>query len=96
MKIFISGPMTGCKNYNRPAFFDAEDDLKAQGHTVWNPAHNPDGFEHEEYMHVCLPMIDICDAVYLLNGWGSSQGARQERNYAIRSGKKLIYQEEET
>lgn len=38
MKIYLAGPMRGYKDFNFPAFFEAEDDLTSQGHTVFNPA----------------------------------------------------------
>lgn len=37
MRIYLSGPMTGCPNLNRPAFDAAERRLTAQGHFVINP-----------------------------------------------------------
>lgn len=37
MRIFVSGPMTGCPDRNRPAFDAAERRLTAQGHFVINP-----------------------------------------------------------
>jgi len=38
MKIYIAGPMRGIAEFNFPAFFAAEELLKADGHTVFNPA----------------------------------------------------------
>lgn len=37
MRIYISGPMTGKPDLNRPAFDAAEKRLSAQGHFVINP-----------------------------------------------------------
>lgn len=37
-KIYIAGPMRGIKDFNFPAFFAAEEELKAQGYIVFNPA----------------------------------------------------------
>lgn len=38
MRIYISGPMTGCHYHNRPAFDAAAKRLREQGHFVINPA----------------------------------------------------------
>lgn len=37
MRVYISGPMTGKPDHNRPAFDAAEKRLTAQGHFVINP-----------------------------------------------------------
>ena len=94
MVIFVSGPMTGKPDYNRPAFFDAEKRLTKDGHIVWNPAHFPDGLSHEAYMQVCEAMIDRSDAIYQLPGWKESRGARHEYGYAYATGKKIVKRSE--
>ncbi len=38
MRIYIAGPMTGYKEFNFPAFHKAANDLRLQGHEVFNPA----------------------------------------------------------
>ncbi len=38
MNIYIAGPMRGIPEFNFPAFFAAADKLRAEGHTVFNPA----------------------------------------------------------
>ena len=37
-RIYIAGPMTGYPEFNFPAFFEAEDKLRAEGWEVDNPA----------------------------------------------------------
>lgn len=36
--IYIAGPMSGYPEFNFPAFFAADEKLKAEGWHVWNPA----------------------------------------------------------
>jgi hypothetical protein len=38
MNIYLAGPMRGIKDFNFPAFFQKADELRSQGHTVFNPA----------------------------------------------------------
>lgn len=47
MRIYVSGPMRSIKQFNFPAFFSAERELRAAGHEVFNPArHDMDnGFD---------------------------------------------------
>lgn len=93
MIVYLAGPMTGWANGNKESFHKKAKELHEQGHIVWNPAHNPDGMGHDEYLHVCEAMIDICDAVYFLYGWSQSKGARREFNYACQKGKQLMFEE---
>lgn len=89
MIIFLSGPITGNKAYKRQ-FKTAEEELIAQGHAVLNPATLPEGMEYEHYMHICISMIDVCDAVYQLRGWQKSLGAQREYGYALGKDKIIL------
>lgn len=82
MKIFISGPMSGLPHFNRPAFHEAARLLDSQGHIALNPATLPDGLSEKEYMDICLSMLRCADAIYLLDGWKLSAGARAEHALA--------------
>lgn len=93
MKVYIAGKITGNPNY-KSQFAKVEHELKAQGHITMNPAVLPDGFEHHEYMRICFRMIDVCDAVYFLNNWPDSPGAKMEHEYANAKGKILMFQGE--
>lgn len=90
MKVFISGPITGKQDYNRPAFFDAEHTLEQMGHAVWNPVklhpRHPDDFTALDYLHICFAMIDRSDMVIQLDGWQQSEGACLEASYAESKG----------
>ena len=82
MKIYIAGPMTGLPHFNRPAFHEASLLLVSQGHISLNPATLPDGLSEKEYMDICLSMLRCADAIYLLDGWKLSAGARVEHALA--------------
>lgn len=96
MKIYIAGKITGHENY-KADFKKAELDLKLKGHKVLNPADTIariNGLKHEEYLHICLAMIDVADAVAFLPNWKESKGAREEREYAMKKGKEIMYLED--
>ena len=92
MKIYIAGPITGKLEY-RKKFMAAERRLRRKGHIVVNPATLPDGLgEARRYMKICFAMLDCCDAVYFLQGWEESVGAKEEWEYAKVKGKMLFYE----
>ncbi|MXF06719.1 DUF4406 domain-containing protein [Escherichia coli] len=93
MKVYIAGPMTGYKNFNREAFHGAEDALMREGHTVLNPAVLPDGLTQAQYMDICMAMIRSVEAVYMLRNWYQSAGARAELALAEKLGHQVIFQE---
>ena len=78
MRLYIAGPMTGIKDWNYPAFNDAEKLLKAAGYQVLNPARQPDGLTYDEYLHRAIADVFACDGVALLRGHEDSPGARAE------------------
>ena len=99
MKVYISGKISGLDPVEaKKSFIKAELRLKHQGHTVMSPKGIMDfaGFEHEDYMHVCYAMIDVCDAVYMLRNWKDSKGARMELDYAKQWRKTILWEDEET
>ena len=92
MIIYIAGPMKGIENSNREAFYGAEILLTDAGHDVLNPAVLPDGLPDTAYMPICMAMLNQADAIYLLNGWKKSVGARAERLFAKRQGKLELFE----
>lgn len=92
MIYYIAGPMSGIPDGNRPAFHRAAAGLRAEGHTVLDPALLPMNLDDKAYLPICTAMIDAADAIYMLDGWATSMGAVAEQNYAMRQGKKLRYE----
>ncbi|NZB12636.1 DUF4406 domain-containing protein [Escherichia coli] len=93
VRVYIAGPMTGYKNFNREAFHKAEEELKREGHTVLSPAVLPDGLTQPHYMDICMAMIRCVDAIYMLKGWQRSAGAKAELALAEKLGHAVIFQE---
>lgn len=95
MKVYISGAITGTSDY-MARFAAAEEHLASLGHAAFNPAkinsQLPDGTSYEEYMSVSLCLLDMCSAIYMLDGWNESRGANREYGYAVAKGKILLFQ----
>lgn len=95
MKVYISGPITGTDGYME-RFARAERRLCAEGHTVVNPAkvgaQLPAGTTHEEYMKISLTMLDMCNMLFLLEGWQESKGCGIEFEYAYEHGITITFE----
>lgn len=95
-RVYISGKITGTTDFME-RFGSAEEKLKFMGYAVLNPAHAnsymPEDTTWEEYMKVSLTLLQMADAIYMLNGWEDSKGARQEYEFALSSlGLKVIFE----
>lgn len=97
MRIYISGPITKDPDY-KIKFARARETLQTDGQTVIDPSELdlvlPADASHEEYMRVCLKLLDIADAVYMLSGWADSHGASIEYGYALAQGKAVLFQDD--
>lgn len=99
MRVFISGQVTGLeKSVYEKNFNDAEEYLKSLGHEVSNPIRvcshlNPNLHTWEHYMLASIEELFKCDAIFLLNGWRESTGARIENAICTEKSIKVFMQE---
>ena len=94
MRIYISGPITNVPDY-KDKFDQAEKKLKAMhpDAEIINPTVlSALPLTYDEYMNLDLQLLDMCGAVYMLDGWEKSKGACIEYGYAL--AKDLIVLEE--
>lgn len=99
--IYIAGPITGRDRVEFIKHFSsAQEFLEDKGFIVFNPARVssslPDGLSHEEYMAVCMRMLSLCGAIFMLKGWKNSLGANREIGYALGAGMEIFFEDDET
>ncbi|MFB5190557.1 DUF4406 domain-containing protein [Alicyclobacillus fastidiosus] len=77
--IYLSGPMSGHPDFNRPAFHNAAYLLRAIGYAVTSPAEQEiGGASWSDYMRHDLALMMKADCVVTLEGWRQSRGASLE------------------
>lgn len=89
MKIYLSGPMTGLADFNKPAFDEAARFYRAFDFEVVNPAEVelPEGeASWVNYMRADIKLLVDCQGVVMLAGWEASAGAKLERDIALGLG----------
>lgn len=95
MRIYISGPITGTDNAFK-RFIEAEAILEERGFQTINPERLssvvPDDATHDDFMKICYSLLDLADAIYMLDGWKDSKGATMEMQYAIEHKIAIVFQ----
>lgn len=78
VRVYISGPMTGIKDFNTPRFNEVAEQLESLGYLTLNPAMIPIGLDYEHYMDIDMAILRAADCVVTLERWRGSKGARAE------------------
>ena len=96
MTYYISGPMTGIENHNKPAFLAAEARLTRPGRVAISPFDL--SMRVEEYRALLSRdiayLFNWADALYMLKGWEHSPGARAEHAVAVALELPIAYEGE--
>lgn len=91
--LYLSGPITGQKDYVRD-FGNAAYKLKCEGYKVINPAKMdevlPSGTDYESFMKIDLQLLDMSTVLVQLPGWEKSLGCQREYGYALAAGKMVV------
>lgn len=98
-KVFISGKITGLEERDwRKKFSEGAYKLMLQhGYKLADiiaPSRLKEvfpGLDYEQHMRVDLTLLDMCDAIYMLDNYKDSMGAQRELAYAIEQNKKIIW-----
>ena len=95
MKIYISGKVTGFPiDAVSERFSMAESFLLDAGFDVVNPLKNGLAVSEPWERHIIkdIELLMGCEAIYMLDCWRSSRGARIEYNVALESGKYILFE----
>lgn len=94
MKIYISGKITDNTNYTEE-FAKAEKILKEKfpGAIIINPADVslPSICDWDDYMVICLRLLDKATHIYMLDNWVHSRGACTEHLHALENDIKVLW-----
>lgn len=91
---YLSGPITGHKNY-RQQFARAAGVLKEMGYVVINPAELGaalplDQMSYEDIMKIDMALLAAADYLVQLPGWEDSKGADRELGFALGTDKIIV------
>lgn len=91
---YLSGPITGHKNYRRQ-FAEAAAALKDLGYVVINPAELDQALpveemSYEDIMKIDMELLATADYLVQLPGWEDSKGANRELGFALGADKIIV------
>lgn len=94
-KIYISGKITQDTNFEEK-FKKWENYIEENydQYTVVNPAEVvlPELCDWEDYMCICLHLLNQCNAIFMLPDWKDSKGACVEHETAIKMNIPIFYE----
>ena len=105
IKIYIAGKMRGEPCYNFERFFYHAHRLRLQGFDPINPAEHDvlkmfDGWRYTDDQYESVIEYDLelirnkADAIFMMDGWRESPGAKREYQCAQEKGIPIMYEEE--
>ena len=94
--IYISGPISGLDaDYVEKRFSDAKNYLLGIGFKPVSPLENglPKNAPYEAHMAKDIELLSECSSVYMLDGWGKSNGCKIEFAHAVANKKTIIFEQ---
>lgn len=94
MKVYISGKISGLDFEEvKKRFLEAEEFLESLGIQAVNPLKNGLSVEDTWIKHLCrdIELLYECSHIYMMDGWQESTGACIEYDFAIRTGKTVLF-----
>lgn len=104
MRVYISGKMRGVPDYNRWKFAYWASRLKEDGFKSVNPMEIGDSIAAPEeiearpelvkkVLEADIAALRMCDAIFMLRGWETSEGARKELGVALEMGIPVVQEQ---
>lgn len=91
MRLYITGPVTGHTDLNRPAFDAVAAHLRKLGHEVVVPHdYVPPYAPWDIAMRICVRELALCEGIVMLSGWRGSKGAKLEVDIADALGMTVL------
>lgn len=104
MTVYVSGKMRGVADYNRWQFRNWSKRLEEAGFHAVNPMEIGDSIATPEEIDSNPELVEMvleadiaalrkCDAIFMLRGWETSEGARMELRVALEMGVPVVQEQ---